>query len=62
MEERTFIVDKGLWLVHQSLVLGPVLYNTVMNKLQHGIILFTHTMKLLRAIMAGKVCAEHSGM
>lgn len=36
MEERTFIVDKGLQLVHQGLVLGPVLYNRLMNKLQSG--------------------------
>lgn len=34
MAERTFIVDKGLQLVHQGLVLGPMLYNIVMNKLQ----------------------------
>lgn len=32
MEERSFIVDKGLQLVHQGLVLGPVLCNKVMNK------------------------------
>lgn len=36
MEERTFIVDKGLLLVHQVSVLGPVLCNTGMNKLQSG--------------------------
>lgn len=36
MEGGSFIVDKGLQLVHQGLVLGPVLYNTLMNKLQSG--------------------------
>lgn len=46
-------------------MLGPELYNTIVNKLQSANTLSTtkiaHIRKLLRAIMAGKVCAEHSG-